>query len=224
MLCRATVVFSILALATAAIAQTSPVENNQSTTTDSSNSMDPPQVGDHWTYELRDEITGTLKSTLVNVITQVSPSDIAIRIETLGTPGYAYFGYDHSWNLKDNSVWKYSPGDGTGIKTPLKVGSNWNFQSADSYAVRGASFKRSGSSKVVAQESITTAAGTFDTFKIETAATSRNANDPTKKTELLMTTWYAPSVDHWVKRTSKVTLNGHVDEDASFELVEYGRR
>lgn len=224
MLCRATIIFSVLALATAAIAQTSSSESNQSTTVDSSNSMDPPQVGDHWTYEVRDEITGTLKFTTVNIVTQVTSGDIAVRGENLGNPGFIYLVYDHSWNLKDNSVWKYSPGDGSGIKAPLKVGSNWNFQSTDVYTARGLSYKRSGSAKVVAQETITTAAGTFDTFKIETVATSRNANDPTKKSDLLSTTWYASSVDHWVKRVSRFTLNGHVDEDFSFELIDYGRR
>ena len=28
--------------------------------------MEEPEVGDHWTYELRDEITGDIKSTLTN--------------------------------------------------------------------------------------------------------------------------------------------------------------
>jgi hypothetical protein len=117
-----------------------------------------------------------------------------------------------------------SPGDGTGVKMPLKVGNRWTFQSSDSYSGRGVSFKRSGSSKVVAEESVTTGAGSFDTFKIESTVTVRNANDPTKKSALLLTTWYAPAVDHWVKRTSKITINGHLDQDTSAELVEYGRR
>jgi hypothetical protein len=154
----------------------------------------------------------------------VSPNDIAMRTENLGHPGYGYLVYDHAWNLKDSSTWKYSPGDGTGIKTPLKVGSRWNFQSSDIYTGHGVSVKRSGSSKVVAEESVTTPAGTFETFKIETSATVRNANDPTKRSDLLLTTWYAPSVDHWVKRTSKITINGHLDQDTSAELVEFGRR
>jgi hypothetical protein len=204
-----------------ALAQSPPAENDTSAAEDS---MDPPLPGDHWTYEIRDEVAGTLKLTTVHVITQVSPSDIAIRTENLGHPGYGYLLYDHSWNLKDNSIWKYSPGDGTGIKAPLRVGSRWNFQGSDIYTARGAAFKRSGSSKVVAEEDTTTPAGAFDTFKIETRVTVRNANDPTKKSELLLTTWYAPSVDHWVKRTSKITINGHLDQDTAAELVEYGRR
>src|SRR5262249_591461 len=141
--------------------------------------------------EIRDEIAGTLKFTTVHVITQVSPGDIAIRTENLGHPGYGYLLYDRSWNLKDSSTWKFSPGDATGVKTPLKVGNRWSFQSSDSYSGHGVSVKRSGSSMVVAQEPVTTAAGNFDTFKIETKATVRNANDPTKKSDLLLTTWYA---------------------------------
>jgi hypothetical protein len=221
---RAAVVLSFLTFTTAALAQPTSSQSNTPTTTDSANSMDPPLAGDHWTYEVRDEITGTLKFTMVNVVTQVTPNDIAIRVENLGNPGFSYLVYDHSWNMKDNSIWKNSPGDGTGIKTPLKVGSSWNFQSSDTYAARGLSYKRSGFAKVVAQETITTTAGTFDTFKIEATAITRNANDPTKKSDVIMTTWYAPSADHWIKRTSKVTLNGHLDQDFSFELIEYGRR
>jgi hypothetical protein len=223
MLRRATIVFSVLAFATAALGQAAPPQNSLPTA-EASNSMDPPKVGDHWTYQLRDEITGTLKSTVVNVITEVSPDDIDIRTETLGTAGYGYLVYDHSWNVKDTSTWKYSPGDGTGVKTPLKVGSNWSFQSSDTYAARGISTKRTGTSKVVAQETVTTAAGTFDTFRIETTATVRSANDPTNQFGLIATTWYAPSVDHWVKRTSKVTVNNHLQQNTTLELVGYGRR
>jgi hypothetical protein len=224
MLCRVTIIFCVLAFASAAIAQTAPHENNQPANADASNSMDPPQVGDHWTYQLRDEITGTVKPTIVNVITQVSPTDIDIRTETLGTAGYGYLVYDHSWNVKDSATWKYSPSDGSGVKTPLKVGSNWSFQSSDTYAARGISTKRTGASKVVAQEAVTTAAGTFDTFKIETTSTVRSPNDPTNKFDLIMTTWYAPSVDHWIKRTSKVTVNDHLQQNTTLELVGYGRR
>jgi hypothetical protein len=126
--------------------------------------------------------------------------------------------------LKNSPTWKYTPSDGTGIKLPLTVGSAWKFQGDDFYSARGVSFRRSGSSKVVGEESITTGAGTFDTIKIETSINLRNANDPTKTAQAIGTTWYAPSVDHWVKRTSKQSSNGHVDSSSRVELVEYGRR
>ena len=34
--------------------------------------MEDAQTGDHWTYELRDDITGEVKSTITNTVTDVS--------------------------------------------------------------------------------------------------------------------------------------------------------
>jgi hypothetical protein len=219
----------VLALETGASAQNAPSNDAGTATPESrpvatADTMDPPIVGDHWTYETRDEIAGTTLNTSTNVVTDLSPTEISVRAEWLGKPGFGYFTYDHSWNLKNGPVFKSSPNDGTGVKLPLNVGSTWKFQGNDVDTTHGVVFKRSGSSKVIAQENITTAAGTFDTFKIETAVDVRNANDPTKKGQQIMTTWYAPSVDHWVKRTVKASSNGHIDQDISSELVEYGRR
>ncbi|MBC7018062.1 hypothetical protein, partial [Salmonella enterica] len=59
--------------------------------------MEEPQVGDHWTYEIRDEITGDLKSTITHTVTDVSATEIGIRLESLGKPGYGYQTYDRSW-------------------------------------------------------------------------------------------------------------------------------
>jgi hypothetical protein len=183
-----------------------------------------PQPGDRWTYEIRDEITGDLKYTSTNIITDVTPAEISVRWENLGQPGVGYFVYDHSWNLKSGPTWKHSPNDGTGIKQPLKAGNSWKLQGNDLYGARGVSFKRAVTAKVAAEESVTTKAGTFDAFKIDTQISVRNVSDPTKKSEMSMTTWYAPSIDHWVRRISKTLSDGHVTENISTELVEYGRR
>jgi hypothetical protein len=55
--------------------------------------MEDPQTGDHWTYELRDDITGDLKSTITNTVTDVSATEINIRLAVLGNanPGYLTF-------------------------------------------------------------------------------------------------------------------------------------
>ncbi len=195
-----------------------------SSPTESSDTMEQPLPGDHWTYEIRDEITGVLKFTNSNVVTDVTPGEISIRMENIGSPGAGFYVYDRSWNLKDGPTWKYSPNDGTGIKQPLKAGDTWKFQSSDTYVARGGSFRRTGSAKVLGEESVETRAGTFNAIKIETSINMRNANDPTKKADMVMTTWYAPSINHWVKRISKTKTNGHVVEDTAAELVEYGRR
>lgn len=185
--------------------------------------MEEAQPGDHWTYELRDEITGDVKATTTNVVTEVTAAAISLRISTVGKVGDGYITYDRAWNVTSNGIWKYAPNDGTGIQPPLVFGKTWTFRSTDVNSSQAASFKRSGTSKVTAQESVTTRAGTFDTFKIETSYLISNANDPTKKYNATLLTWYAPAINHWVKRVATSRSEGHVRDKSSIELVEYGR-
>ena len=186
--------------------------------------MEDVQVGDHWTYEFRDDISGDVKSTLSQTVTDVSGSEIGIRNNSLGTSNTGYQTFDRSWNLVNSGAWRYRPNDGTGIRAPLAVGKTWSLKSDDLNSTAGLSGKRSGTSKVTAQESVTTPAGTFDTFKIETSFQIQNANDPTKKVQAVLQTWYAPAIDHWVKRTFISRSDGRVRANNSVELVEYGRR
>lgn len=194
---------------------------------ESPNSLEPMEealLGDHWTYEIRDEITGDVKSTVTNTVTDVSASEISTRLAQLGNSNSGYQTFDRSWNMMDNGTWRYTPNDGTGIRAPLTVGKTWPFKSTDVNSTAGFSVKRTGTSKVVGQESITTRAGTFDTFKIETSYQLQNANDPTKKFQVTQQTWYAPAINHWVKRAFATRSDGRARDKSTIELVEYGRR
>ena len=119
---------------------------------------------------------------------------------------------------------EYSPHNGTGIQSPLAVGKTWPVQTNNINSANGSVWKRSGNSKVLAEESITTKAGTFDTFKIETKFSGRNVNNPTFKNEVTSLTWYAPAIDHWVKRTFVSRADKHLQINNVIELVEYGRK
>jgi hypothetical protein len=219
----------LLATAGSLSAQTTPVESPPAAssraveTPSSVEPMEDAQTGDHWTYETRDDITGDVKSTVTNTVTDVSASEISIRIAVLGNPNFGYVTYDRSWNLENNGTWRYTPGDGSGIRPPLAVGKTWSSKGNDFNSTAGFSWKRSVTSKVVAQESVTVRAGTFDTFKIETSFELQNAKDPTKKFQDAWQTWYAPAIDHWVKRSSVSRSDGHVRNKNTTELVEYGR-
>jgi hypothetical protein len=186
--------------------------------------MEEPQPGDHWTYEARDEITGKVTATRENTVTEVTPTEISVRHKTLGTNNEGLSVYDRSWNVVENQPWRYSPHDGTGIQSPLAVGKIWPVRTNNINGTNGNVWRRSGISKVVGQESVTTRAGTFDTFKIETTFTGSNVNNPTQKNEVTSLTWYAPAIDHWVKRTFVSRANKHLQTNNVFELVEYGRR
>jgi hypothetical protein len=220
----------LLATAGSLPAQTAPKESPpaaSSPAVESANSPEPmedTQLGDHWTYEVRDEITGEIKSTITNTVTDVSASEIGIRLGVLGKPNSGYFNYDRFWNMTNNGSWRYTPNDGSGIKPPLTVGKSWPVKSNDHNSTDGYSSKRSGTSKVVAQESLTTRAGTFDTFKIESSYQLQNSKDPTRKVQIVQQVWYAPVINHWVKRTFVSRSEGRVRENNSSELVEYGRR
>jgi hypothetical protein len=187
-------------------------------------SMEEPLPGDFWTYEVRDEISGTVKAIRNNLVTEVTATEISVRFDIQGKPTGGLNVYDRSWNLRGAAPWKYQPHDGSGIQLPLKAGASWKFEGDDVNAGNGNIWKRSGRSKVAGQETITTKAGTFETFKIETVLSRRPTNDPTRKMEITQQTWYAPSIDHWVKRTVVARGNGNLIANNSIELVEYGRK
>ncbi|MET4065306.1 hypothetical protein ABID58_000080 [Bradyrhizobium sp. S3.2.6] len=214
----------LLASASILNAQTPPSPPPAATEQPVRESMEEPQVGDHWTYEVRDEITGDLKSTVTHTVTDVSATEIGIRLEILGKPGFGYQTYDRSWDIINNGAWRFTPNDGSGVRMPLAVGKSWSFKSSDSNSTAGVSLKRTGTSKVTAKENITTRAGTFEAYKIETSIEMRNTNDPTKKSQAELQVWYVPEINHWVKRTYVSRSYGRVRERSALEMIEYGRR
>jgi hypothetical protein len=186
--------------------------------------MEEPTPGDHWTYEIRDEILGTLKFSRQSVVTEVTPTEISTRFNDTGSPNNGVAVFDRSWNRTSRGEWRYMPNDGSGIRLPLAVGKSWSFKSNNVNSKSGDSWSFSGASEVVGQESVTTKAGTFDTFKIETTSTGHNVRNPSRTTQWSSETWYAPSIDHWIKRTYKVRVDGHLLENTSDVLVAFGRR
>ena len=185
--------------------------------------MEEPQLGDHWTYELRDEITGDLKSTMTHTITDVTAAEISIRIATVGKNDSGFQTFNRSWDMI-SGLWRFTPNDGLGIRAPLSVGKSWPVKSTAFNGANGVSLKISGTSKVTAKETIVTRAGAFEVYKIETSIEQRNANDATKKFLTEHQTWYAPAIDHWVKREIVNRSEGRVRDRSQLELVEYGRR
>jgi len=187
--------------------------------------MEEPQPGDHWTYEIKDEITGAITATRENVVTEVTPTEISVRFKRLGNSEEGGLNvYDRSWNLVEAPHWRYSPNDGMGVRLPLVVGKSWPVQGNNVNNTSGATWKRSGTSKVVGQESIRTRAGTFDTFKIESTYVLKNVKDPTRNEEITSRTWYAPAIDHWVKRVFELRATKHLRTNNTIELVDYGRK
>jgi hypothetical protein len=186
--------------------------------------MEQPLQGDHWTYDTRDEITGKIKETRVFTVTDATPKEIAVRFAVTGTDRSGTLVFDRAWNVKNADTMKYLPNSGLGIVEPLKVGAVKDFKVEQINTEKGFTWKWSGTSKVSGQEKVTTKAGTFDTFKIDTTYSFYRTTDPGRKSDTVMQTWYAPAIDHWVKRVTISRTDKLLRLNETSELVEYGRK
>jgi hypothetical protein len=180
--------------------------------------------GDRWVYEVKDEVSGDLKSTTTVVVLDVSESEINTRVSVRGAARPLQIVFDRSWSRIDDSIWKYRPSDGTGIRAPLQVGKDWRFENKATHFQNGTALSTTGQSKIVSEEKITTSAGTFDAFKIETTMRQVNSNDQTKAAMVTAAVWYAPSINRWVRKTYSVKIEGRLRDSHTEELVDYSRK
>lgn len=187
-------------------------------------SMQEAVPGDQWTYEIRDEIAGTLKLTRTDMVTDVSKNEIAVRFEISDTGNSGNILYDRSWNIVGDGPFKYRPNDGTGFQLPLKLGAQWKFSIDVINSKNGQTFRRVGDSRVTGQENITTKAGTFKTFVIETNYTGKSAQDITLINQTSTRTWFSSDVNHWVRRTIVWRQRGHIVQSSLIELTDYGHK
>jgi hypothetical protein len=182
------------------------------------------QVGDHWTYDQRDEITGSPTTTFTDTVTDVSPTEFVVRITNQGKSGSSIRIYDHDWNLIDRGNFKFKPNNGGGINPPLTVGKEWRSEHETRSTQSSYAAKTSVVAKVTAQEMITTSAGTFETFKIERRMREVSSADPSKSSEDQITGWYAPQINHWVRRLFVTRIQKRLTSSLSEELISFGRK
>jgi hypothetical protein len=182
------------------------------------------QAGDHWTFDSRDEVTGSPRDTFTRVVTEISPGEVVVRLSFRGKSGFATIVYDHSWNRVESSTVKWKPNDGQGIRAPLAAGKEWRSDVEARNSQAGAAFKMTVLSKITAQEQLTLRAGMFDTFKIETRIHQIAASDPSKYWDYENVSWYAPQINHWVRRMLVTKAQKRTTESVSEELIDFGRR
>jgi hypothetical protein len=187
------------------------------------------QVGDLWIYETKNQVTGFPAEGYTEMVAQVSPKEFTVNT-TYREPVYRWpqsylVTYDHDWDLIDRFDWKFSPNNGMGVRTPLSVGKTWRaeFNAQDLQTTRR-TYRGSSASKVLAQETITTDAGTFDAFKIDQQAHWLDPRDPASVWEFQVMTWYAPQVNHWVRRTRLLKFAKRTRYDTSEELTDFVRK
>jgi hypothetical protein len=184
----------------------------------------PVRVGDRSTYATKDEITGLPTETYTHVVTEISPTQIVISASTQGSNGSRPIVFDSSWNRVEGRGIRFKPHNGMGISSPLVVGKEWRTEYEARNVQTGAAWKESAASMVVAQEAITTPAGTFDSFKIETRTHEINAKDPAQFRDYEHVRWYAPQINHWVRWVAVTRSQRRLTQSRSEELIELGRK
>jgi len=182
---------------------------------------DSVHVGDMWIYDRTDNITGAPMNTFTSMVTEVSPKEITTSVIFRGNNGRGLVVFDHDWNRTVENDNRYSPNDGHGIHAPLAVGKEWRYEYIWKNLQNGVSMKDTGLSKVVAQETLTTSAGTFDTFKIDRRVKEFNVADPSRLFDIEMLMWFSPQINHWIRRTFTVKAEGRVRASSTDDLINY---
>ena len=187
----------------------------------------PIRVGDRWSYDIKDALTGDLRQAVTIVAGDVNEKEITTRISARGKDGRdrpMTIVFNPDWGRIDDGVWKYRPSDLLGIKKPLQVGKQWRVEGNSANLQTGVAMQTSGLAKVVGQEQITTPAGMFDTFRVELTVRQINTKDQTKSTTLTVITWYAPAINRWARKNTEVRFEGRLRDSFTDELTEYSRK
>ena len=181
------------------------------------------RVGDRWSYDVKDDLTGELRHAVTIVVVEVSDKEITARTTLKGKDRPQTMVFDPDWGRIDDGVWKLSP-SGIGIRKPLQVGKEWRSDGNAMNLQSGIPFRASGVAKVMDQVQITTPAGTFDTFRVEMTVRLINTRDQTKSSTWTFVVWYAPAVNRWVKRKTEGRFEGRLRDSSFEELTEYSRK
>jgi len=181
------------------------------------------RVGDRWSYEVKDSLTGDLRPAMTVVIGDVNDKEITARVSLRGRDRPQTMIFDPDWGRIDDGAWKLRP-PGIGIKKPLQIGKEWRSDASGINLQSGLTFRANGVAKVVGQELVTTPAGTFDTFRIDMTVRMINTKDQTRSQTYTFVLWYAPATNRWVKRTTEWRSEGRVRDSFSEELTEYSRK
>jgi hypothetical protein len=182
----------------------------------------PIRVGDRWSYDIKDALTGDLRQATTVVVGEITDKEIISRVSIRGKERPQTVTHDLDWGRIDDGAWRLRP-PGIGIKQPLQIGKEWRSDANGVHLQSGVTFRAQGIGKVVAQEQVTTPAGTFDTFRVDMNVRMINTKDQTRSQTWNFVVWYAPAVNRWVKKTSEWRSEGRVRDSFSEELTEYSR-
>lgn len=183
----------------------------------------PVRVGDRWSYDIKDDLTGEIRQAITSVVVDTNDKEITTRVSARGKDRPQTMVFDLDWGRIDDGAWKLRP-SGIGIKKPLQIGKEWRSDANGMNLRSGQAFRAIGVAKVAEREQVTVPAGTFDTFRVEMTVRATNTRDQTILENWTFVVWYAPEVNRWVKRKAEMRFAGRLRNAFSEELTDYSRK
>ncbi len=179
------------------------------------------QIGDQWTYDETNDITGAPNGRLLMTVTETGDKDFTVHIGSPNNNGGYLIIFDYDWNAKEQAQTKMTPHDGRGAPHDAKVGTSWNTNFTWKDMNKGGGGKGQATGKCVSDEKLEVQAGTFDTLKCVTVIKIKPPGGGPAVTETEITTWFAPQTLRWARRKFVTRERGHVSESRTHELIAY---
>ena len=178
------------------------------------------RVGDTWKYNQLDGFTNEIKFEFSRRVVGISDSEITIEQTIKGRAGYRVIIYDRFWNLIDNGTLKFEPSNGV-QSFPVTIGKVLRKEYREKNIKTGVFSVCTVSGQYVGWEKVTVPAGTFDTLRLEDEIECRSTGADAAINKTAHKSWYAPSVNKYVRTESQTVRDGRVREKTGTELVEY---
>jgi hypothetical protein len=188
--------------------------------------VNPPihvSLGDSWTYDIRDDVTGDMLRTVAFVVTKVTDDEIEAREDRVKLAGNVHTTtamiYDAHWHTKDDGKVIFRPylGD-SGVPEDLQVGKSWPIKYETQQKGAGLTREFAGAGKVEAWERVTLPNGSaYDAFKIDITLSAKLA----RKREVHAIIWFAPSINRQIKRIDESRDDGKLRDATEQTLREY---
>lgn len=176
-------------------------------------------VGDRWQYRVIDGFTNETTLEFSQRVVDLNDREIVVQFQGNNAPGKRLLYFTRDWNQVDNGSTKFDPFRPE-FKFPMDVGMSWK-QEYRSRNSRGQASTSYAYIKVSAFEKVTTPAGVFDAYRIETDVESRGADANAIISKARIITWYAPAAQKHVRREAVMSADGRTREKTIDELVEY---
>lgn len=183
-------------------------------------------LGDVWSYETRDDITGDVRAVTTFEVTRATDAEIETRVsqrkQATNQQATRTEIFDARWRMKDDGKFVFQPHlDTTGVPDDLQVGKSWSFKFEAQTKGAASTREIAGVGKVEAWERVTLPSGAaYDAFKIDIAFAPKSTNDG-RKHEMHAIMWFAPAVNRLVKRIDESRDNGKLRDATQQTLIKY---